>query len=445
MRKLCARSVISAPNHIASLKASVRAGENGKSDPFFFLFQLSFILMPTSYRMTFWQQIPRPIIGLSPMDGVTDASFRFITAKYGAPDVTFTEFVNVETAFYAPGTLIRDMTYSDLERPVIAQIYGHTPEAFYKVAQIVCELGFDGLDINMGCPAKKVAAKGSGAALIRNPSLARSIIRIVKRAIADWRAGQTLTDLQIRPELIEQVKIVNQIRFGPDWSPVRRSIPVSVKTRIGYDRIVIEDWIRILLDENLAAITLHGRTLQQQYRGCADWAAIARAAEIAKTSKTAILGNGDLRDMKDIYRRVHETGVDGVLLGRAAQGDPWIFRSKEQLKSALARNEPMESGQPPVPLAQRLDAVLEHAAHFEERWGPAGFPAMRKHLAWYCRCIPNAAALRAQVVRLNGFAELVCCLERYVSGLKLDSGPAGVDFCGTISHAAAAPYPPFRA
>ena len=126
------------------------------------------------------------------MDGVTDASFRHITAKHGGPDVTLTEFVNIQSALYSPHTLLKDFTYSEIERPVVAQIYGKTPELFYKVAHIVCELGFDGLDINMGCPAKKVAASGCGAALIRTPDLAREIIRAAQHGIQDWHAGQTL-------------------------------------------------------------------------------------------------------------------------------------------------------------------------------------------------------------------------------------------------------------
>src|SRR4029453_18331317 len=125
----------------------------------------------------------------------TDASFRFITAKYGGPDVTFTEFVNVETAFFCPANFIKKFNLDPTERPVVAQIYGHTPEMFYRVAHIVCELGFDGLDINMGCPAKKVAAKGSGAALIRTPELARTIIQSARQGIQDWRDGQTLGEL----------------------------------------------------------------------------------------------------------------------------------------------------------------------------------------------------------------------------------------------------------
>ncbi len=249
------------------------------------------------------------------MDGVTDASFRFITAKHGGPDVTFTEFVNVEAAFFAPHTLLKDLTYTEIERPVIAQIYGHTPELFYKVAHLVCELGFDGLDINMGCPAKKVAAKGSGAALIRTPELARMIIQSARQGIQDWRDGQTLADLGIDTVFSEKNGFANHLRDGQEMAAERRSIPLSVKTRIGYDDVVVEEWMETLLEENLAAITLHGRTLKQAYKGSADWDAIGRAVEIAKNSATLILGNGDLKDMEGVCRRVHETGVDGVAGG----------------------------------------------------------------------------------------------------------------------------------
>src|SRR5512145_776811 len=162
--------------------------------------------------MNFWSDIPKPIIGLSPMDGVTDASFRYITAKHGGPDVTVTEFVNIQAALYSPHTLLKDFTYSEIERPVVAQIYGKTPELFYKVAHIVCELGFDGLDINMGCPAKKVAASGCGAALIRTPDLAREIIRAAHKGIKDWQGGQTLADVGFSNEVIEPIEGVNRQR-----------------------------------------------------------------------------------------------------------------------------------------------------------------------------------------------------------------------------------------
>ena len=129
------------------------------------------------------------------MDGITDASFRYITAKHGGPDVTLTEFVNIQSAFYSPQTLLKDFSYSEIERPVAAQIYGKTPEFFYKVAHVVCELGFDGLDINMGCPAKNVAAAGCGAALIRTPDLACEIIRAARQGVYDWSTGRTLAEI----------------------------------------------------------------------------------------------------------------------------------------------------------------------------------------------------------------------------------------------------------
>lgn len=372
--------------------------------------------------MDFWQNIDKPIIGLSPMDGVTDASFRFITAKHGGPDVTFTEFVNVEAAFFAPHVLIKDLTYAEIERPVVAQIYGHTPEMFYKVAHIVCEIGFDGLDINMGCPARKVAAKGSGAALILNPELARSIIRAAGQGIRHWFEGQTLSDLGIDPELIQKIRIANSLRTG-DATPFRRLIPVSVKTRLGYDQIVVEEWMRTLLEEKPSVITLHGRTLKQGYKGNADWEAIARAVDIAKHSETLILGNGDLQSMSDVCRRARETDVDGVLLGRAAQGNPWIFRAKDQIKRALRSRAAPGLDQAPPRLEERFRVIIEHSMHFEEYWGIPGFVGMRKHLAWYCRGSRGAAELRSRMVRVNDVSEVVQCLRDYATLIASEFDP----------------------
>ncbi len=363
--------------------------------------------------MNFWQTIEKPIIGLSPMDGVTDASFRYITAKHGGPDITLTEFVNVENSFFAPQTLIKDLTYSEIERPAVAQVYGHTPEMFYKFAHIICELGFDGMDINMGCPAKKVAAGGSGAALILTPKLAQAIIRAARQGVKDWLAGQALCDLKICPELIQNIRIANRQRSGLETPPRRRLIPVSVKTRLGYDRIVVEEWIQTLLEEKPAAISLHGRTLKQKYTGIADWESIARAVELSKNSGTLVLGNGDLRDMADVYRRVCETGVDGVLLGRATQGNPWIFRAKDRVKQALRFNGAVFIDHGPVSLGERFRVILEHSKHFEQHWGLSSFVGMRKHLAWYCKASPRAAELRSRMVRLNNVKEVVDCLRDY--------------------------------
>ncbi len=347
------------------------------------------------------------------MDSVTDASFRLITAKYGRPDVMLTEFVNIQSAPYAPELLLKDFTYAEIERPVVAQIYGRTPELFYKVAHIAAALGFDGLDINMGCPAKKIAAAGCGAALIREPELARAIIRATRRGLQDWYDGQSLKAIGIRPGAIEAFAAANRRRTGTDRDTDRRILPLSIKTRLGYDRIVIHEWLSTLLEERPAAITLHGRTLKQGYKGCADWDAIAQAAEIAKGSGTVLLGNGDLRDLVDVYLRVQNTQVDGVLIGQASEGNPWLFADKEQVKSAL-RGIGTVNTQPTVSLTDRFNVMLEHSRHYETVVQNHCFFGMRKNLLWYCRGFPGAEELRSQMKHVCNSADVEAALETFV-------------------------------
>ena len=348
------------------------------------------------------------------MDGVTDASFRYITARYGKPDVTFTEFVNIQAAFYAPQTLFRDFAYCEIERPVVAQIYGSSPELFYKVAHIVCELGFDGLDINMGCPARKVAATGCGAALIRTPETARAIIRSARQGITDWAHGQTLSDIAIERDVIDQIRVVNRLRNAA--SRERRVIPLSIKTRLGYDRIVVDEWIPTLLEEQPAVISLHGRTLQQGYKGCADWHAIARAAELAKSSTTLIIGNGDIQNLTEVYRRVCDSRVDGVLLGRAVQGNPWIFRNKNQVKEALRSTTRFETFIEPEPIdvKERFRIILEHSRYLENLADSHNFVGIRKHLTRYCRGFRGAAELRSQMLQVKNAADVLACVQSFM-------------------------------
>src|SRR5918996_1842526 len=146
----------------------------------------------------FWASLPRPVIGLSPMDGVTDAAFRLMVARQGAPDVCFTEFTSVGDVCRGPDFLLSSLLYSECERPVVAQLYGKDPALFYQAAHVVCELGFDGVDINMGCPSRNVAASGSGAGLIRAPHLAHSIMRATRQGILDWAKGQALAGAGVK-------------------------------------------------------------------------------------------------------------------------------------------------------------------------------------------------------------------------------------------------------
>ena len=345
--------------------------------------------------VSFWHHITQPIIGLSPMDGVTDPAFRYIVARYGKPDVQVTEFVGVDEVCHGGEAAWQQLRYAEIERPIVAQVYGADPDKFYQVAQVVCELGFDGVDLNMGCPSKNVAARGCGAALIRNPPLAREIIRAVHAGVTDWVAGHRIESIGLRPKVVGQVLALTTGRDGA-WP--RKPVPVSVKTRLGYDAVVIEDWVSVLLEEGLDVISIHGRTLAQMYRGRADWDAIARAAKLIRETSTLVLGNGDVESFHDLVTRVQETKVHGVLIGRGALGNPWIFRAKEWAK-AQANRSAYAAPLCEVSLPERFQVALEHARYFESLGGAPRFAAMRKHLGWYCTGFFKAAEVRSQMFR----------------------------------------------
>ncbi|MBM4132613.1 MAG: tRNA-dihydrouridine synthase [Nitrospira sp.] len=355
----------------------------------------------------FWQTLPQPIIGLSPMDGVTDAAFRLTVARQGPPDITFTEFTSVGDVCRGPEHLLSTFTYSEEERPVVAQLYGKHPDLFYLAAHVVCELGFDGLDINMGCPSKNVASSGSGAALIKTPDLAHAIMRAARQGILDWANGHTLTQAGLKASRADLIRAMNVKRHGQP-SPPRRVIPLSVKTRLGYDSVVVENWIGHLLEEQPAVISVHGRTLQQMYRGEADWQAIERAATIVRGTPTLLLGNGDVQSMDDVVRRVRESKVHGVLVGRGALGSPWFFRKKELARQAARDGAPIIAGSldETLSLADRFRVMVEHARLFEGIDRAARFPHIRKHLGWYCKGFPHAAAMRARMVRASSSADV---------------------------------------
>lgn len=337
---------------------------------------------------SFWQQLPRPFVGLSPMDGVTDLPFRTITKRYGKPDLMFTEFSSVEGLCRGASELLKEFLYSVEQRPIVAQIYGTTPEFFRQMTIALCQLGFDGVDINMGCPAKNVAHSGAGAALIKTPELAIAILQAAKQGVKDWQAGQTVDNCpnltpEIRQKIQQQIADLNLV-------VTPKPIPVSVKTRIGYDSISVTEWVRYLLEAEPVAITLHGRTLRQGYSGLANWEEIGKAVQTIKdiSPTTLVLGNGDVASRQDALNRCQTYGVDGVLIGRASFGDPWVFGTKT----------------PENPAA----VALEHAQLFEQAYGANprySFLPMRKHLAWYIKGMPQAREIRSRLVRANSSEE----------------------------------------
>jgi tRNA-dihydrouridine synthase B len=361
---------------------------------------------------SFWDTLQKPIIGLAPMDGVTDAPCRTMHGLYGRPDVVITEFTNVEGLWRGSDRIYRDFLFTPAERPVVAQIFGCRPEYFYRAAHVVCELGFDGLDINMGCPAGTVANKGGGAALIRMPETAKEIIRSAQQGVRDWANGQTLEDLEMDPQRIERIRQMNEKRvsvWGDNAQIERRMLPVSVKTRLGYDSIVITDWVQELLELEPAVISIHGRTLAQHYKGEADWDAIAAAAEIVRKTDTLIQGNGDIQSLYEAAQRIRSTGVHGVLIGRASFGNPWIFRNRDQLKKLLhADINPTAEDLPDIMPSreQRLLMALEHAHVHAKLKGEDHYVEMRKHMGWYLGHFPGAKQVRSELVRINSLADV---------------------------------------
>ncbi len=366
------------------------------------------------------------------MDGVTDPAFRRVVATHGGPDVIFTEFTHVGDICGRRHMGWEPLAYSERERPILAQLYGKDPGLFYQATQVVCELGFDGVDINMGCPSKNVASSGSGAALIRTPDLALDIMASTRQAIADWSSGQTLAQGGVKPSVIEMTKSMNTKRTGKPQPQTRRNVPLSVKTRLGYDKVVIDEWSDCLAQGNPEVLSIHGRTLAQMYRGEADWEGIAAAALKIRAKGILVLGNGDIRSLDEAVWRIQTSSVDGVLIGRGALGNPWIFLKKEAARQAVQQSNGGLAMEPPIALEDRFRMILEHAEVFETLNGKERFPRMRKHLGWYCTGFPHAAALRAHMVRTTCLQDVEGILadywkcqhgneEAFASGLRFQS------------------------
>ena len=359
---------------------------------------------------TLWQALPQPIIGLAPMDGVTDSAFRHMVAIHGKPDVVFTEFTNVHDICSGRLKALDSLRYSEAERPVIAQIYGKEPALFYQAAHVVCELGFDGLDINMGCPSKNVASSGSGAGLIRTPKLALELIEMARKGILDWTAGQPLTQIGMKPKALEAI---GHLLSDLHHSPIRKAIPLSVKTRIGFDRNMIEEWSACLIQGHPEVISIHGRTLAQMYRGQSDWEAITLAAKRIQPHGILVLGNGDIQSLGESAARIRESGVNGVLIGRGSLGNPWVFQGIQQIREMLQTGQSCMPRQHVPSLEEKFSIMIQHASLFERVHGPERFVRMRKHLGWYCSGFPYAAAIRAQLVRTHSTTDVINLINQY--------------------------------
>ncbi|GLD92126.1 hypothetical protein PINS_up000659 [Pythium insidiosum] len=307
--------------------------------------------------MSFWRQLAKPIYVVAPMANVTDVAFRRIITDLAKPSVMWTEFVSCEALVHDAASRQRMMTtllYAEQERPIVAQLFGSKPEQFFESAQIVRDLGFDGIDINMGCPEDNVNKQGSGAALIKTPKLAQEIVAACKRGAGD--------------------------------------LPVTVKTRIGFHQIEYEDWLRRLVDTEPEAITIHGRTRDEMSKVPAHWDVIGDATALIRStgSSALVLGNGDVTSLVDAAQKVDEFGVDGVMLGRALFGNPWLFQGYPDTSH--------------VPIRERLEVMRRHTQYFEELLGNprlVGFARMKKFYPSYLKGLPNARGLRERFTHVK--------------------------------------------
>jgi len=323
----------------------------------------------------FWSKLNKPILCLAPMADVTDCAFRQIIAKYGKPDVFWTEFVSADGLSHpiAREKLLIDFIFSENERPIVAQIFGSKPENIKTAAALCKELGFDGIDINMGCPDKSIEKQCAGAAMIKNPKLAREIIR----AAIEGAGG----------------------------------LPVSVKTRIGYNKNEIETWIPELLKEDIAALTVHLRTRKEMSNVPAHWDLMKRVVEIRDELKkeTVILGNGDVIDIGDARKKCEESGCDGAMLGRAIFGNPWLFAP---CQGGMPRGRGGLDPSLILPLRgketkRKLLVMVEHTKLFEEKLGMhKNFAIMKKHYKAYCNGFDGAKELRVKLMEASNASQI---------------------------------------
>lgn len=319
-------------------------------------------------KESFWKKLNKPITVLAPMEDVTDLVFRDIVNTIARPDVFFTEFTNCDGLFSAGRSkCIERLNFLPDQHPVVAQLWGAHPETVYKSTQLVKELGFDGVDLNMGCPHKSIVKVGGGACLIKTPALAKELILAVKEG-----AGE---------------------------------LPVSVKTRIGYNQVTTEDWLGFLLGLGIDVLTVHGRTAKQMSNGFANWDEIAKTVKLRDAMKVAtlIIGNGDVVDYEDGCKKVKASGVDGFMIGRGIFNNLWAFEKVASDKT----HKPTQK--------ELLQLFLRQAEAFLTMWQAQKSQGPLKHFAkTYIREFDGASELRAKIYAAESIDSVVTTLRDFI-------------------------------
>lgn len=305
------------------------------------------------------------------MADVTDAAFRRLIASSGKPDVFWTEFVSADgLCSVGRKVLLRDLEFSRAERPIVAQLFSSHPDKMREAAALCEKLGFDGIDINMGCPDRTIEKQGAGAAMIKHPKIARAVIRAAR-----------------------------------EGAP---SLPISVKTRIGYNKNEIATWIPEILEEGVAALTIHCRTRKEMSLVPARWEHVREVVALRDriAPETLVIGNGDVRDIEHGRALAKEYGADGVMLGRAIFGNPWLFSSLH--------------GKAVVPsVRDRIVTLAEHVKLFEKHIGDVkSFAVMKKHFKAYIHGWDGAKELRVRLMEAPDARSVIKILKQEAKSMR---------------------------
>ena len=304
---------------------------------------------------------------LSPMAGVTDLPFRLICKEKGC-GMLYTEMINAKALCYDDENTKRMLKIEDEEHPIAVQIFGSDPEFMGKAAAIMNEYPNEILDINMGCPAPKVVKNGDGSALMRNPKLAAEVLSSVVK---------------------------------------NSKKPVTLKIRKGWDDNSVNavEIAKIAEECGISALAIHGRTREQFYSGKADWDIIA---EIKQAINIPVIGNGDVFEVQDAVNMLEKTKCDSIMIGRGAQGNPWIFkRINHYMKTGEVLPEPTLEEKITTAIKHMNLAVAEHGEYVAVR-------EMRKHIGWYLKGLKNSAKYRDQINKITDYKEVITMLEEYM-------------------------------
>lgn len=316
---------------------------------------------------TFWNKLNKPFTVLAPMDDVTDVVFREVIASIAKPDVFFTEFTSVDALCSKGRTkTVHKLKYAESHRPIVAQIWGTNPATFKEVMPFLLTMGFDGIDINMGCPVKNICQRGAGAALINNRELVSQIIKAIRSEAPD--------------------------------------IALSIKTRLAADSELTKEWLTFLLSQDINAITLHARTADLIDVKPANWDELGKLVKLRNyiNKDIVIIGNGDVLSYSEVLDKHNNYNVDGVMIGRGVFKNPWVFEKNIHTAEHTT--------------SEHIELLIKHTKLFNDVWGKnKNFEVMKKFFKIYVKDFRGANEFRQSLMETRNYEEFCTVIEEFTN------------------------------